>query len=113
VKHHLSNFRNERPVHKFSTDKKHNPSFYISNEHNEVDRVMLFSPHSNQYSPNINAVKSGIARRIKVGESQPRWDEYRFKRMTEKSPSPNAYQALTQNEVGHKDPFKSNSNVSC
>ena len=29
VKHHLTNFRNERPVHRFSTDKKHNPSLKI------------------------------------------------------------------------------------
>ena len=73
---------------------------------------MLFSPHSNEYSPNINAVKSGIARRFKLGESQPRWDEYGFKKMIEKSPSPAAYKVVDQNDIAYQDPHNSNANVS-
>ena len=66
---------------------------------------MLFSPHSNEYSPNIDAVRSGVARRIKAGESQPRWDEHGFKRLTQKSPSPNAYKVVDQNAVAYQDPY--------
>lgn len=67
---------------------------------------MKNSPPSSIYQPNFDFARQSTDSGIKYSENKGRFDEYSFKKMIHKAPSPAEYEVVDQRQVAPIERFK-------